>query len=102
MEGGFTERTPQPGQDMFPTHETEVRDARHGEASEGQPPSASGDRPSKRENDPGLIARPKRPSFLQLLSALWGAEEELEQRKGTAPQDQERPQTEDQTEEEKP
>ena len=103
MEGGFPQRTQQPGQIMFPIHQVEVRDARHGEgAPECQPPSATGDRPSDGDRDPGLIAHSKRPSFLQLLSALWGAEEELKRKRGNEDPKPKRPRSDDTNQEEKP
>lgn len=82
MDGGSQKRTRQPGHVMFHTHQLEVRDAKHKKTRESQPPTAPGDRPAVARNDSELIAQSKRPSFLQLLSALWGAEEELRRRRG--------------------
>ena len=103
MEGGFQKRTPQPGQIMFPPNKMEVRDATHEAGStEGDPPTAKGDRPPAQEPARELIAPKTRPSFLQLLSALWGAEEELKQRRGAKTRKPERPQPNDPDQEEKP
>ena len=97
MEGDFSQRTPQLGHVMFPNRHMEVPDARHEEGAEpeGQPPSAAGDRPTEGDPDPGLIAHTKRPSFLQLLSALLGAEEDLERRRGNEDLESPRPQHDD-------
>lgn len=103
MEGDFPQRTSQPGQVMFPTHQMEVRDARHEEGPpDSPPPAATGDRPTEGDRDPGLIAHSKRPSFLQLLSALWGAEEELEQKRGEEDQKLKRSRPDEPNQEEKP
>lgn len=103
MEGSFPQRTPQPGQVMFPTQQMEVRDAKHEEGPrDSTPPAAKGDRPPAEDPARELIAHAKRPSFLQLLSALWRAEEELERKQGIENPESTRPQHDDHNQEEKP
>ena len=103
MEGDFQQRTPQHGKVMFPTHQMEARDAKHEEGPpESKPPAAKGDRPPAEEPDRELIAHRNRPSFLQLLTALWGAEDELEQKRGNKTPKRKRPQPKDTKQEEKP
>ena len=103
MEGDFPQRTSQPGQVMFPTHQMEVRDAKHEERSpESNPPAAKGDRPPAEDPARELIAHANRPSFLQLLTALWGAEDELQQTRGRKVPKRKRPQCEDTNQEEEP
>ena len=103
MEGDIQQRTPQPSKVMFPTHQMEVCDAKHEEGPrESNPPAAEGDRPSAEEPARELIAPTNRPSFLQLLSALWGAQEELKRKRDDKTRKRECPQTDDPNQEEKP
>jgi len=103
MEGSFQQRTRQPGQVMFPTHQMEVRDAKHEEGpEESNPPAAKGDRPPAEPADRELIAPTNRPSFLQALWAFWGAEDDLEQMRGEDTSTAKHPQPDDPKQEEKP
>lgn len=103
MDGGFQQRTSQQSKVMFPTHQLEVRDAKHDEGPrESNPPAAEGDRPPAEEPARELIAPTNRPSFLQLLAALWGAEEELKRKRTGKTRKRERPQPDNPNQEEKP
>jgi len=103
MEGDCPQRTPQPGKVMFPTHQMEVRDAKHGQAtSESEPPAAKGDRPSPDEPAPGLIAQHRRLSFLELLTGLWEAKDELKRSQSGHNPKQKHPQSASPDQEEKP
>src|SRR5687768_11578891 len=76
MEGSRSHSTPKSGEPMSSNHLTEADDAINPENRTEPPPSAAGDQPASGKRK--LIARSKRPSFLELLSALWAAEDRLE------------------------
>ena len=85
MDGDCQQRTQQPGKVMFPTHQMEVLNAKQEEdgPTESNPPAAKGDHAPAKAPARELIAHPSRPSFLQLLTALWGAEDELKRKRGS-------------------
>ena len=76
MEGSRSHSTPMPGETMCSNHLTEADDATDEGSRTETPPSGAGDQPASKKRK--LIARSKRPSFLELLSALWAAEARLE------------------------
>lgn len=104
MEGDCQQRTPQPGKAMFPIHQTEVRDAKQEEEGpvESNPPAAKGDHAPAEDPARELIAHASRPTFLQLLKALWGAEDELNRKRGTKTPTRKGPHCNDTNQEEKP
>jgi len=77
MEGSRSHSTPKLGETMCSNHLTEADDAIDEPSRTNKPPSGAGDRSASKKRI--LIAPEKRPSFLELLSALWAAEKRLEQ-----------------------
>lgn len=106
MEGDVHRRTPKTGRVMSSNHQMEARDAKHkrrkANPADSNPPAAKGGRPPARKPAGELIAQSSRPSFFQLLTALWGAEDEIEQTREDKEGKQKRPRRRNLNQKERP